>query len=79
MINSVKKDRVQEERKINAESLVTSAISKKWPTENAEEKENLSFTQKEERAFTDHCTQLYRLRPSSSLVEDISREINKRD
>ena len=68
VLDSLKKNRVEDERKMHAESLVTSAISKKWPAENAEEKENLSFTQKEEQAFTDHCTQLYRLRHSPSLV-----------
>jgi phage repressor protein C with HTH and peptisase S24 domain len=76
----MKKARPNEERKFNvSESLANSAISKKWPTENAEEKENLAFTAKEENAFTDHCSQLYRLRSSPTLVEDITREINKRD
>lgn len=60
------------------DSLANSGISKQWPTES-EQKENLTFTAKEERAFTDHCSQLYRLRPSPNLVEDIAKQINKRD
>jgi hypothetical protein len=88
-LDSVKKSRPNEERRFNVgsgvgggvgvgESLANSGISRKWPTET-EEKENVGFTGKEERAFTDHCSQLYRLRPSPALVEDIAREINKRD
>jgi hypothetical protein len=53
---------------------------KKWVTENGnEEKENTEFSTKEEKSFTDHCSNLYHLRPTPTLVDDIAREINKRD
>ena len=46
---------------------------------NIEEKQNFNFTEKNQRQFVEHCTDIYDLKPSEKTLENIIKEIDKRD